>query len=221
MPVGSEGQFDAQSSMDLASQTDLLSAFAVQHGIQLHARAPKIELDSFIGADKFAHAEMSSFQNVLQTPLCKTGAAPAHGGAIKTDQPLMKKFIHTSNVPGIQEIMDETCETEDDDARTLMVCNLPCRLGYDEFVEAIHAKGFRECVEFVYLPCRSGQPFSNLGYGFASFVNISDAKRFAAEFEGHRFAKRGGSQKVCTVKSATFQGFNGKFRHFNRNYRFQ
>jgi RNA recognition motif-containing protein len=107
-----------------------------------------------------------------------------------------------------------THDTDDciDTVKTLMICNLPCRISYEVLVDAIHAKGFGDCVEFVHLPYRSGQPSSNLGYGFVSFYDVEDAQRFAGEFEGYRFQGRG-SQKVCSVKAASLQGFNGKLRH--------
>lgn len=100
--------------------------------------------------------------------------------------------------------------------RTLMICNLPCRIGYDELVEAIDSIGFGDAFEFVHLASRYKQPDSNLGYAFVNFFSPKDAARFARAFEGYHFDNKG-SKKACTVKVAKSQGFNGSYRRKQRN----
>lgn len=130
------------------------------------------------------------------------------------------RFLNDTEKHGAEKTMYDyaaSCEPciddiKDSEPTTLMICNIPCRTSYSELMDVLRSKGFGDCVEFLHLPSRSGQPSSNLGYGFVSFSNGGDAARFATEFEGYRFTTRG-SKKVCAVKQANHQGFNGKYRH--------
>jgi hypothetical protein len=99
--------------------------------------------------------------------------------------------------------------------KSLMICNLPCRLHQDDLIKAIESMGFAGLFEKVHIPCR--QSDSNLGYGFVHFLQRKHAERFAAAFEGYRFTHKG-STKVCTVKVADCQG-NGRNRRLPRNLR--
>jgi hypothetical protein len=92
--------------------------------------------------------------------------------------------------------------------RTMMICNIPCRVTHANLVEAINSIGFDGTFEFVRLPSKVGQPHSNLGYGFVEFFSQADANRFARAFEGYRFSGRE-SPKACTVKVADRQGHIG------------
>jgi hypothetical protein len=94
------------------------------------------------------------------------------------------------------------------DATTLMICDIPCRIGRNEFVSAIESLGFAGAYEFIHLPCRYGHEDANIGYGFVHFHRPQDAARFAAAFEGFKFPGFK-SNKKCTVKVAKQQGFNG------------
>jgi hypothetical protein len=87
--------------------------------------------------------------------------------------------------------------------KSLMICNLPCRLQQDDLVEAIESIGFAGLFEKVHIPCR--QSDSNLGYAFVHFLQQKHAESFALAFEGYRFTHKG-STKVCTVKAADCQG---------------
>jgi hypothetical protein len=104
------------------------------------------------------------------------------------------------------------------EAKTMMVCNIPCRASRADLVEALDSVGFGGLYEFVHVPCRFGQSDSNLGYGFVHFFQKADADRFAIEFEGYRFIQKG-STKACTVKLANCQGRNGSKRRVARNLR--
>jgi hypothetical protein len=102
--------------------------------------------------------------------------------------------------------------------RTMMICNIPCRVRHDDLKEAIESFGFGESVSFIHIPCRFGQCDSNLGYCFVHFSKITDAQSFALAFEGYRFTNKG-SSKACTVKIADCQGSNGSHRRRARNLR--
>jgi len=101
---------------------------------------------------------------------------------------------------------------------TMMICNIPCRVHYEELIEAIEEMRFGGKFEFVHIPCRFGQSRTNLGYAFIHFFQRADAESFARAFEGYHFAcKR--STKACTVKVASYQGSNGSPRRMNRKLR--
>jgi hypothetical protein len=103
--------------------------------------------------------------------------------------------------------------------KTMMICNIPCRVLQADLVEAIESLGFEGKFEFVHIPCRYGQSHTNLGYAFIHFSQMADADSFAQTFEGYRFFSRTGSAKACTVKVAACQGSIGSHRRMSRNLR--
>jgi hypothetical protein len=105
-----------------------------------------------------------------------------------------------------------------DRGRSMMMCNLPCRLSHADLIEAIDSAGFSSTYEFVHLPCRFGQSDSNLGYGFIHFPLQEDAERFALEFEGYRFSQKE-STKAVSVKVADYQGRNAKSKRMRKSMR--
>jgi len=90
---------------------------------------------------------------------------------------------------------------------TMMICNIPCRFGQADVVEAIHSVGFAGMYDFVYLPSRSGKHNTNIGYAFVEFRSAQNAELFAQAFENFQFQGTK-SSKTCTVKNAHHQGFN-------------
>lgn len=92
---------------------------------------------------------------------------------------------------------------------TMMLCNIPCRLGHDDIVGAIHAGGFADRYDFVYLPNRNGKRDANIGYAFVNFKNAHDAECFSEAFQDFRFPGTN-STKSCTVKPAHHQGYNAQ-----------
>jgi len=92
-------------------------------------------------------------------------------------------------------------------ATTMMICNIPCRFGQADVVEAIHSVGFGGTYDFVYLPSRSGKHNANIGYAFVDFKSARNAEGFAEAFDNFRFPGTK-SSKACTVKHAHQQGFN-------------
>lgn len=90
---------------------------------------------------------------------------------------------------------------------TMMICNIPCRFGHSDVVEAIHSVGFAGLYDFVYLPSRSGKNNANIGYAFVEFKSADTAERFACAFDNFQFPGTK-SAKRCTVKQAHQQGLN-------------
>jgi len=90
---------------------------------------------------------------------------------------------------------------------TMMICNIPCRFGQTDVVEAIHSIGFAGLYDFVYLPSRSGKHNANIGYAFVEFKSAETAERFACAFDNFQFPGTK-SAKRCTVKQAHQQGLN-------------
>jgi hypothetical protein len=126
------------------------------------------------------------------------------------------KVSQRANGSDRQATMRKNSQAE---AKTMMICNIPCRVGHDDLEKAICNMGFTGTYDFLHLPRRHGQADSNLGYGFINFVRPVDATNFALAFEGYRFGGKGGSRKACTVKVATCQGFNAGNRRMSRKIR--
>jgi hypothetical protein len=162
--------------------------------------------------------------DVLQMSLQEKGALQTNGNYI-VDHAKNCARVHVDALSACDEpaTPGKILEREQVGARTLMICNLPCRVRYDDVLEAIYSVGFGApgdgFVEFVHLPFRSWRPDSNLGYCFINFFCPSDAARFAIAFEGYRFNSTR-SSKICTVKTAKCQGYNGNYQglrlHRNR-----
>lgn len=101
------------------------------------------------------------------------------------------------------------------EGRTMMICNMPCRVSQTDLVDAIDSIGFAGKFQITYLPCHFGSA-ANLGYGFVYFPCCKDAERFALEFEGYHFSQKD-SPKKCTVKVAKQQdGCNAKQKRIAR-----
>jgi hypothetical protein len=96
--------------------------------------------------------------------------------------------------------------------RTMMMCNIPCRVSHDDLVEVLESKSFGGTYAFVHLPCRhSFSGNCNLGYAFVHFLQMESADRFALELEGYAFDQFQ-STKTCTIKVADWQGHDGNSR---------
>lgn len=91
--------------------------------------------------------------------------------------------------------------------RTMMICDIPCRINRDTLVETINAMGYAGTYDFIHLPCRYGHENTNIGYGFVNFFDSNIAENFAAAFQGYIFPGYK-STKKCSVKVAKHQGFN-------------
>uniref|UniRef100_A0A7S4PSC6 Mei2-like C-terminal RNA recognition motif domain-containing protein n=1 Tax=Alexandrium monilatum TaxID=311494 RepID=A0A7S4PSC6_9DINO len=92
---------------------------------------------------------------------------------------------------------------------TLMMCNIPCRLGHWELASALDSLGFRGRYDFLHLMTgsKSGvRSRSNLGYGFVNFMTPQDAEAFTEAFHGFRFQGTS-SRKSGLAKPAYVQGF--------------
>lgn len=95
------------------------------------------------------------------------------------------------------------------EATTLMICNIPCRLGRADIVKAIHSVGFVDKYDFVHMPGRrhGSKRNGNMGYAFVNFKSTQDAEQFVVAFENFQFPGTC-SAKRCTLKFAHLQGFN-------------
>jgi len=115
----------------------------------------------------------------------------------------------------VRKTSSDGCSGNCATATTMMICNIPCRFGQEDIVEAIKSVGFAGRYDFVYLPNRNGKRDGNIGYAFVNFKNCSEADAFAAAFQGYQFPGTQ-SNKKCTVKHAHQQGFNGQVRDIRR-----
>lgn len=92
---------------------------------------------------------------------------------------------------------------------TLMICNVPCRLGRHDVINAIDSVGFYDKIDFVHMPGprHGSKRKGNMGYAFVNFMDSQDAEHFAVKFENFQFPGTS-STKRCTLKFAHHQGFN-------------
>jgi len=135
-----------------------------------------------------------------------------NGNTSIMESPVQYALVRTEASEESGSQLVETCpdaQDDEDEARTMMICNLPCRIRYNDLVEAIKSVGLD--FEFVHLPRRLTSLDSNMGYAFVHFFNPTDAARFALAFEGFRFSQSK-SRKVCKVRIAKLQGYNGGHR---------
>mmetsp|Transcript_59491 Transcript_59491/g.169167 ORF Transcript_59491/g.169167 Transcript_59491/m.169167 type:complete len:110 (+) Transcript_59491:1-330(+) len=86
-----------------------------------------------------------------------------------------------------------------------MICNIPCRLAYQELVSRLAACGLGGRYDYLHLPMANRND-SNLGYAFINLSSAEDADWCTACFAGCRFEGFSGSSKVCAVKPARLQG---------------
>jgi len=96
---------------------------------------------------------------------------------------------------------------------TLMLCGIPCRLGFQEIIDVIGAKGFSDAYDMFYVPPppqtgrRSARSCArNVGYAFVNLKTPELATAFALAF--HNFAfPNSRSVKLSYTKPAHRQGF--------------
>jgi cold shock CspA family protein len=117
---------------------------------------------------------------------------------------------------GDEATSEATHEAGEDDAEeeeiTLMLRNLPCRLGHDDLVAAIDGVGLAGEYDFLHLPAglRGKYPRS-MGYAFVHFKTVEQAATFAFRFRDFRFQGTN-SNKSCTVDLASMQGYKSHKR---------
>jgi len=100
--------------------------------------------------------------------------------------------------------LDKKWRTENNDARTMMICDIPFRLEQEEVVFAIDSMGFVGLHDLVSLPAPQlpkGPPQGkgNLGYAFVRFFDPEVAAQFKEAFEGYQF------QGTCSTKKCRVQ----------------
>eukprot|EP00929_Paragymnodinium_shiwhaense_P023680 TRINITY_DN14773_c0_g1_i1.p1 TRINITY_DN14773_c0_g1~~TRINITY_DN14773_c0_g1_i1.p1 ORF type:complete len:248 (-),score=26.61 TRINITY_DN14773_c0_g1_i1:594-1337(-) len=91
------------------------------------------------------------------------------------------------------------------DAKTLMLCNLPCRMMIGDVVAMLQGLGYNGTFNYVKVPTKVSR--SSLGYAFVDFTSAPTAHAFARDFLRHRFEGHK-SNKVPSVRVATIQSGN-------------
>jgi len=103
-------------------------------------------------------------------------------------------------------------ELDMEDSVTVMMKNIPCGCSQQQVLDAIADVGFKELLEFFYLPTRRSKA---LGYAFVGFADPQTTKRFASAISGYRFQSRL-SSKVVSVAPARVQGLKNSVDQFRR-----
>eukprot|EP00928_Gymnodinium_smaydae_P077002 TRINITY_DN6011_c0_g1_i1.p1 TRINITY_DN6011_c0_g1~~TRINITY_DN6011_c0_g1_i1.p1 ORF type:complete len:163 (+),score=24.85 TRINITY_DN6011_c0_g1_i1:388-876(+) len=70
---------------------------------------------------------------------------------------------------------------------TLMVCDIPCSVGFERFKVLLRDLGFDGKYDYLHFPKKTRDK-NFKGYGFVNFFAAEDASRFSKMFLGYRFA---------------------------------
>jgi len=148
-------------------------------------------------------------------------AQPAHLALnIFNESPNSQQQTRNCNMKTQEQDIKVFNQNLDTDEATRMICNIPCRFGQDEIIEAIHSVGFDGLYDFVYVPLRTRKRSGNIGYAFAQLKSPDLAVQFEKAFQNYQFAGTS-SVKKCVVRQAHLQGFNGFFTKPNGKERTQ
>jgi len=148
---------------------------------------------------------------------CYTKAkSRSNASTATTESPTRMCSSGNASVAESTSMDEESDGGKEQEATTMMICGLPCRLMRDDIVSAIHDVGFGDKYEFVYLVdgladrkrrSKGARSSGNLGYAFVDFKNAQHAEDFVLAFDNYHFSGTG-STKRCSVKYAHCQGFN-------------
>ena len=119
------------------------------------------------------------------------------------------KGLHTARQ---QSKQNDACDNElaMEDTVTVMMKNIPCGCKQQEVLDAIADVGFKDVLEFFYLPT---QRCKALGYAFAGFADPQTTRMFAKAISGYRFQSRS-SSKVVSIAPARVQGLQNNLNQF-------
>ena len=105
-----------------------------------------------------------------------------------------------------------------------MLCGIPCRLGPQEIVDVIHAKGFSDAYDLIFVPPppnsgrRSGRSRArNIGYAFINLMTPELATAFALAFNKFAFPNNY-SKKLCSTVLAHRQGFAANVKALDNHF---
>eukprot|EP00928_Gymnodinium_smaydae_P036340 TRINITY_DN25420_c0_g1_i1.p1 TRINITY_DN25420_c0_g1~~TRINITY_DN25420_c0_g1_i1.p1 ORF type:complete len:202 (-),score=30.70 TRINITY_DN25420_c0_g1_i1:452-1057(-) len=139
-------------------------------------------------ASEPALSSFTSYFNEGSTTLSSTSTSPS-------------SFVGTSADDGTDESKKSV-----QGGVTVIVRDLPCRVGHERMMLELKRLGFDGCYDSVNFPLKmkDGKE-SHKGYGFVSFFKEDDAHLFMRMFENHRFDDIN-SEKVARVELARLQG---------------
>eukprot|EP00928_Gymnodinium_smaydae_P023936 TRINITY_DN19546_c0_g1_i1.p1 TRINITY_DN19546_c0_g1~~TRINITY_DN19546_c0_g1_i1.p1 ORF type:complete len:256 (+),score=30.51 TRINITY_DN19546_c0_g1_i1:35-802(+) len=102
---------------------------------------------------------------------------------------------------------------------TLMVCDLPCKVGERRMMLQLRDMGFDACYDYLYFPKRNRALEGGEGFCFINFMSVEMALGFKADFDGFRFEDIG-SAKKARVKVASVQGLQANIDMFGNRSRY-
>eukprot|EP00928_Gymnodinium_smaydae_P065629 TRINITY_DN48732_c0_g1_i1.p1 TRINITY_DN48732_c0_g1~~TRINITY_DN48732_c0_g1_i1.p1 ORF type:complete len:304 (+),score=33.50 TRINITY_DN48732_c0_g1_i1:80-991(+) len=104
----------------------------------------------------------------------------------------------------------DTCAIEENDRgdsmKTVLVRDVPCRVGCERMMAELKLLGFDGCYNFINFPIkhRRGKD-SGMGYGFVNFMDETTAGRFMTQFANYRF------KDICSEKEASVEYARSQF----------
>eukprot|EP00928_Gymnodinium_smaydae_P027420 TRINITY_DN21216_c1_g1_i1.p1 TRINITY_DN21216_c1_g1~~TRINITY_DN21216_c1_g1_i1.p1 ORF type:complete len:233 (-),score=40.55 TRINITY_DN21216_c1_g1_i1:232-930(-) len=102
------------------------------------------------------------------------------------------------------ESVEVTSELQSSD-RTLLVRDLPCKVGYERLMKELKDLGLDGCYDFLYLPKSLRDRHANRGFCFINFMSPEAVALFVAKFTSFRFEGIQ-SQKSARIGRASVQG---------------
>eukprot|EP00928_Gymnodinium_smaydae_P058641 TRINITY_DN41823_c0_g1_i1.p1 TRINITY_DN41823_c0_g1~~TRINITY_DN41823_c0_g1_i1.p1 ORF type:complete len:171 (-),score=29.17 TRINITY_DN41823_c0_g1_i1:196-708(-) len=157
---------------------------------------------------------MFATAQVKQTPSDKLPNASVMNACPEVVDKLRQNKLYD----GVQRIesrakhwLDGDLSRRDGVTTTLMLRNIPCKINAKRLARDLHDQGFAGTYDYLHVPSRRKNCASNLGYAFINFIDVRDAARFEAVFNGYVFEWTC-SKKQCYVTAAAIQGLEANLQ---------
>jgi len=175
-------------------------------------------------ADEHNRGNNQRMDQINQCPCCgeQSSVCACAEGFLPEAFLLKREFPGQSSSVEVQCSARAPAEEEDEEftdvmpncseEATVMLCNIPCRVGRTHIANALESRGFADSYNFIHLPKGKSRRYrrnGNIGYTFINFTSKEFADKFARVFEDFQFDGMR-STKKCTVKLAHEQGVYAK-----------
>lgn len=173
-----------------------------------------------IGAQE---AAMSLLRATWQAQLWSPAVSPLKGPVMPSGMPDMlsldplgyPQYPYGGMGPYLDTSALEPPSTDDSQATTFMLRNIPNKYSRAMLMERLDQLGFKGTFDFLYMPIDFGNR-CNVGYAFVNFRNQAAASQFLEAFNGveSKVCLPGfNSAKICEVTLARMQGLTANVDH--------
>eukprot|EP00928_Gymnodinium_smaydae_P027660 TRINITY_DN21315_c0_g1_i1.p1 TRINITY_DN21315_c0_g1~~TRINITY_DN21315_c0_g1_i1.p1 ORF type:complete len:221 (-),score=25.35 TRINITY_DN21315_c0_g1_i1:144-806(-) len=151
-------------------------------------------------SDSFDTARVSSTPGLVVSQ-SHTSSVPAVAAAVSSDG---HEGIRPSTSLTEQHSMKEALKLAPCDT-TIMVRNLPCRVGHDRMMAELKSNGLDGSYDFIYCPKSARDRKTFQGYCFINFMDPEAVEQFLTRFANYQFEGTC-SEKVVQFDRAHVQG---------------